>query len=146
MPDRPAAEAFIDAYRRTFESFDVDAITACFTFPCQVVGQADGVGVASVPAPEAWRPQVERIVGAYRLLGVRSAAVESMRIVEVTPGIAHAIVRWALQALDGSPVYAFTASYTLVDTSGGPRIAAIAHDEGPKLQFALARAQAGRPA
>jgi len=36
MVERAAVEAFIDRYRTTFESFDVDAITACFAFPCQV--------------------------------------------------------------------------------------------------------------
>ena len=40
MPDRAAAEAFIDTYRRTFESFDVAAITALYAFPVQVVGDA----------------------------------------------------------------------------------------------------------
>src|SRR3954452_4756219 len=65
MPDDAAARAFIDDYRRTFESFDVAAITAMYSFPVQVVGEADGVSVVSVPTPEGWSPQVERIVGAY---------------------------------------------------------------------------------
>jgi hypothetical protein len=141
MPDRAATEAFIDDYRRTFESFDADAIAGHFAFPCQVATQGETVGVVSVPDVEAWRPQIERIVGAYRLLGVRSANVESLTVLEVTPGIAHARVRWGLQQAGGSPVYAFTASYLIVDVANGPRIVAIAHDETPMLMAAVARAR-----
>ena len=146
--DRQAAEAFIEGYRATFETMDVSAITDRFVFPCHVAGQAGEVSVASVPDVAVWTASIERIVGAYKLIGIASAAVESLRVVEVTPGIAHAVVRWNLRDADGGTVYAFNASYTLVDTAGGPRIAAIAHDEGPKLQMAMAKAKAnpGRPA
>jgi hypothetical protein len=141
MPDRAAAEAFIDAYRRTFETFDVAAIAACYAFPVQVVGETDGVSVVSIPVAEAWIPQVERIVGAYRLLGVAGATVARLDIDEVTPGIAHATVTWSLHTASGDPVYDFTASYTLADLPEGTRIVVIAHDETPKLLAAVARAR-----
>lgn len=142
MPDRTAAEAFIDGYGRTFESFDVDAVVARFAFPLQVTGEGrHAVTVVSVPDATAWRPQIERLVGAYRLLGVATATVEALNVAEVTPRVAHAMVRWALTTADGSAVYAFTASYTLVDGPDGTRITAIAHDETPKLMAAVARAR-----
>lgn len=142
MPDRTAAEAFIDGYRRTFESFDVAAVAAHFAFPLQVASEGgDAVTVVSVPDAKAWRPQIERIVGAYRLLDVAGATVEELRVAEVTPRVAHAVVRWGLATADGSPVYAFTASYTLVDGPDGIGITAIAHDETPKLMAAVARAR-----
>ncbi|HEY3335756.1 MAG TPA: hypothetical protein VGK16_11040 [Candidatus Limnocylindrales bacterium] len=141
MPDRAAAERFIDTYRRTFESYDVAAIAACYAFPVQVVGEADGVSVASIPTAEGWAAQVDRIVGAYRLLGVAGAMVARLDVDEVTPGIAHATVTWSLRTAAGDPVYDFTASYTLADLAGGTRIVAIAHDETPKLLAAIARAR-----
>ena len=141
MPDRAAAEAFIDAYRRTFESFDVAAIAGCYAYPVQVVGEADGVAVASVPAADAWVPQVQRIVGAYRLLGVAGATITRLDVAEVTPGIAHATVTWSLHTAAREPVYDFTASYTLADLAEGTRIVAVAHDETPKLLAAVARAR-----
>ena len=141
MPDRAAAEAFIDAYRRTFETFDVAAIAACYAYPVQVVGEADGVSVTSIPSAEGWVPQVERIVGAYRLLGVARATVARLDVDEVTPGIAHATVTWSLQTAAGDPVYDFTGSYTLADLPEGTRIVALAHDETPKLLAAVARAR-----
>jgi hypothetical protein len=141
MPDEPGAKAFIDRYRRTFERFDLDAITACYAFPVLVVGQADGVTTTSVPTADAWRPQVERIVGAYRLLRVAGATVAALDVALVTPGIAHATVTWSLHTASGDPVYDFTASYTLADLAEGTRIVAIAHDETPRLLAAVARAQ-----
>jgi hypothetical protein len=146
MPDRAAAEAFIDDYRGAFEAFDAEAVAARFTFPLQVAADADGVRLTVVPGPDEWRPQIERIVGAYRALGVRGATVDDLRIVEVTPRIAHAVVRWSLLDPDRRRIYGFTASYLLVDGEAGVRIAAVAHDEGPKLAFALAKARGGRPA
>src|SRR3954452_14737113 len=107
MPDEAVATAFIDRYRRTFESFDLDAITACYAFPVLVVSQGDRVTTMSVPAAEAWRPQVERIVGAYRLLGVSGATIASLGIAVVTPGIAHATMTWSLHTASGDPVYDF---------------------------------------
>ena len=131
----------MDGYRRTFEAFDVDAICGAFAFPMQVVGDAAEVGVVVAPTLETWRPQVERIVGAYRLLGVTSSAVESLDVTEVTPRIAHATVRWGLKDAAGGAIYAFTASYTVAETADGPRIVAIAHDESPRLAAAVARAR-----
>ena len=143
MVERAAVEAFIDRYRTTFESFDVDTIAACFAFPCQVTSDGESVTVTSVPTVEAWRPGIERIVGAYRLLGVRSATVAELRVVDVTHHVAEAVVRWTLTDAAGAAVYDFHASYTLADLGDGLLITAIVHDETPKLLAAVARRQAG---
>ena len=141
--DTGAVTAFIDGYRRTFETFDVDAICGGFAFPVQVVGDAGEVAVVVVPSLDEWVPQIERIVGAYRLLGVVSSTVESLEVTEVTPRVAHATVRWGLRDAARGAVYAFTASYTIAATADGPRIVAIAHDETPKLAAAVSRARGG---
>ena len=146
MGDEGAIRAFIDGYRRTFETFDVDAITACFAFPLQVVGDGDPVAPVAIPDREAWQPQIERIVGAYRLIGVRRAEVRALRVVPATPHVAHAIVGWSLRDAAGAVIYDFDASYTVATAAGGWRIVGIVHDETPKLQLAVARAQAGRAA
>jgi hypothetical protein len=141
--DTGAVTAFVDGYRRAFETFDLDAICGLFAFPLQVVGDAGEVGIVVVTSREAWQPQVERIVGAYRLLGAASSAIESLEVTEVTPRVAHATVRWRLRDRDGGTIYAFTASYTLAETADGPRVVAIAHDETPKLAAAVAKARGG---
>ena len=143
MADEAAVRAFMGRYRATFESFDVDAIAAHFSFPCQVTSDADTVSVAVAPTVEAWRPGIERIIGAYRLLGVGSATVAELRVVPVTSHVAHAVVRWALVDAAGAGVYEFDASYTLADFGDGLRITAIAHNETSRLLAAVARRQAG---
>lgn len=140
VTDRAAVEAFIDGYRRTFETFDAGAVAGCFAFPLHVTGEGAVASLVAVPTVEAWRPAIERIVGAYRLLGVGRARVRSLDVAEVSPQIAQALIHWDLRTVDDQPVYDFHASYTVADTADGLRITAVAHDEGPKLANAVARA------
>ena len=139
MADRAAVEAFIDEYRQTFESFDAAAVARLFAFPLHVTGEAHDVSLAAVPTVEAWQPAIERIIGAYRTLGVAGADVRSLEVVDVTTRIAHATVHWDLHRADGHTVYDFHASYTVAETPDGLRITAIAHDEGPRLASAMAK-------
>ncbi len=142
MTEQVAAKQFLDEYRTTFERFDVAAVAAFFAFPLQVTGDAANVTVVSVPTLEAWLPQLERIVGAYRLLGVASADARDVRVVAVTSRISQVSVNWVLLDGEGKVVYDFHASYTVADLCAGLLITAIAHDEGPRLMAALARRQA----
>ena len=142
MTDKTPAELFLSDYRETFERFDVAAVAAFFAFPLQVTGDAAEVTVVSVPTLEAWLPQIERIVGAYRLLGVAWASPGDIRIRLVTERIAQVTVDWELDDAQHDCVYDFNASYTLADFGAGLRITAIAHNERPKLTAALARKQA----
>jgi hypothetical protein len=141
--DHTDGERFIEGYKATFESFDLEAITGWFAFPCQVASEGEHVTVVSVPTGDAWRPQIARIIGAYRLLGVVRAEILDLRAVPVTPRVGHAVVTWGLRGADDAAIYDFHASYTLADTGAGLRIIAIAHDETPRLMAAVARAQAG---
>ncbi|MCB0912779.1 MAG: hypothetical protein KDB60_14295 [Propionibacteriaceae bacterium] len=136
--DHRAAQEFLEGYRTTFESLEAAAITAKFAFPCQVIGQADGVTISAATDAQQWAASIERIVAAYRVLGVASASASSVQVLSVTSGCALVLVTWDLESAGASRVYSFTACYTVVETDDGPRIAAIVHDEGPKLQQALA--------
>lgn len=142
--DQQVAEQFLEEYRTTFSALDTAAITALFAFPCQVVGDTGTVGVVSVPTAEAWAAAIERIVGAYRVLGVTTATPAGVQVVPVTAGSALVALTWQLEDGEGRPVYSFDACYTVVDTGAGPRIVAVVHDESVKLQQALAGATQGR--
>jgi hypothetical protein len=139
MADREAVEAFIKGYQATFERFDVAGISGHFAFPLHVTGEAHEVSLAVVPSPEHWTPAIERIVGAYRTLGVTHAEVRSLEVADVTARIAQANVHWDLRRADGHPVYDFHSSYTVAVTPGGLRITAVAHDEGPRMAAAMAK-------
>jgi hypothetical protein len=134
MGEPSAVQDFLDAYRRAFEAFDVPALVDLFSCPCQITSDADRVVVTDVPSRDAWIPQIERLVAAYRAIGVRSAEVLELHVDELTPRLAQATARWRLVDGDGQPLYEFDASYTLGDLGEGMRITAIAHNETPRLR------------
>ena len=139
MADRSQVEAFLEAYRAGFEALEVEALVDPFSYPCVVTTDATAVAVTIVPSREAWIPQLERLVDAYRALAVRSPEVVILQVSELTPRLAQATVRWTLVDATGARIYDFDASYTLADLGDGMRITAIAHNEAALLRAAVAR-------
>jgi hypothetical protein len=135
--ERSRVDTFLGVYRAAFEAFDVAAIAELFSYPCQITSDADEVTVTTVPTRETWLPELERLVDAYRAIGVRSAEILELRVVELTPRLAQATVRWRLADGEGEPIYNFGASYTLVDLDGSTRVTAIAHGETAALREAI---------
>jgi hypothetical protein len=135
-----AAHTFLDGYRAAFVRRDADALLDCFTYPVHVTSVAGGDATVSIAASrDEWRPVLDYLLDAYAKLGVADAGVPELDVAEPLDGVAHARVHWQLRREDGSAVYDFTAVYTLARVDGALRVAAIAHDELPKLQAALAR-------
>jgi hypothetical protein len=135
---RGRVEAFFDAYRVAFEAFDVGAVADLFSYPCQLTSDAGKIAVTVVPSREVWAPQIERLVAAYRAIGVGSAKIIELQVKELSPQLAQATVRWGLLDGNGRTLYEFDASYTLADLGQGLRITAIAHNETPRLRALLA--------
>jgi Domain of unknown function (DUF4440) len=130
---------FFDEYRGAFARGDRDALAAMFAFPVQVVsasGEDDGP-VVSVAGEEEWGALLERLLAAYRGLGVTDAAPLELAVVEPLARVASARVHWELRREDGSAIYDFNAVYTLVRLGAAWRVAAIVHDELPKLHAAM---------
>ena len=142
MAGDSSIQAFLDSYQRAFEAFDAVAIVDQFCYPCQITSDAAEVTVTIVPTREAWIPQIERLVGTYRAIGVHAAEQVELRLNELTPRLAQAAVRWRLVDRDGRQLYEFDASYTLADFGHGFRIGAIAHNEAPQLNALLERLRA----
>lgn len=138
----PDLQAFFDDYRSTFARYDAGALAELFAFPFHVVSDTEEVTPLSVAGRQAWIGVLEGLLGAYRTLGVAKGEPLELDVVELTSRVASARVHWELRRDDASPIYDFTAVYTVAQISGAWRVAAIAHDELPKLQAALAR-QAG---
>jgi hypothetical protein len=137
MPEPSKTQHFLDAYRAAFEAFDVEAIVDLFSYPCQITSDAGEVTVTTVGSREAWVPQVERLVSAYREIGVRSAAFLELHVIELSARLAQVTVRWALADGKGRSIYDFEASYSLADHGNGMRITAITHNEMPRLRAAI---------
>ena len=132
--ERSSVEAFFEAYRAAFEAFDVTAIADLFAYPCQITGDSDEVAVATVPGREVWVPTLERLVAAYRAMGVGSAERLQSDVTELSPRLAQATVHWRLLDGEGRRIYDFEAAYTLADLGHGLQIAALAHNEPPRLR------------
>lgn len=139
MTDPGRIRAFLAAYRTAFESFDPAAIADLFAYPCTISGD-DGRATV-IPSREAWLTGLDRLVDAYRAIGVRSAEAMTVDEHDLGARLAVALVRWRL-AGDHGPLYEFDACYTLLDPGDGLRIVAIAHNETARLR---ARMTTGRP-
>ena len=70
-------------------------------------------------------------------MGVTTGEILELTVLDVTAMVVVVRVHWALRRDDGSDVYDFTSVYTLAHSDGSLRIAAVAHDELPKLTAAL---------
>ncbi len=133
-------DVFLHSYRTAFEDLDATQVAAHFAFPLHVASDTGEVTFSTVASSADWLSQVERLVDAYRRIGVRSAHPEETGIQAVSPRLVQVRVRWRLRDGAGAEVYEFSTGYTLADVRGGLRIAALAHDELPRLRARLARA------
>ena len=129
--------AFFDEYRATFARYDAEALADLFAFPFHVVSDTEEIAPMSVANRDDWLGVLQGLLGGYRTLGVASGEPLELAVTELTPRLASARVHWELRRDDGSAIYRFTAVYTLARVGGRWRVAAIAHDELPKLQAAL---------
>jgi hypothetical protein len=124
---------FLASYRSAFEAYDADGIVCFYSFPCHVV--SDGDRVASLPfeGPAALKPAVERVLQLHRKIGVKSGRLLLLEITELSPRLAGLMLRFEMQDADGAPLYDYQGFYSLVATDDGYRIAAICHNQIPRL-------------
>jgi hypothetical protein len=140
--DPPAeVDAFFGSYREAFERFDVSAVADHFSYPVHTTSEAGKTPVISVSSREEWIGRVNQLLGAYQQIGVASAQAVSTTVLELSPRLYQAALRWALHSANGEVLYRFDAVYTLAKIDGSLTIAAVAHNELPRLQAWLARRQ-----
>jgi hypothetical protein len=132
-------QAFFDSYRAAFERRDARAIAEHFRFPLHVTGDAGEITVVSVPSVDAWLPQLERLLGAYGSMDVRTAQLLDARITRMSPRLVQAAVCWSLRSSAGTVVYEFDAAYTLAGSGAPLKITAIAHNEQLRAREAVAK-------
>ena len=135
----PDIKAFFDSYRAAFERRDAKAIADHFRFPLHVTGDAGEVTVVSIPSVEAWIPQLDRLLGLYAQLDVKTAQMREARTTRFSPRLAQAAIAWALESSAGRTIYEFDATYTFVATGDALKITAIAHNEQLRAREAMAK-------
>ncbi len=132
-------QAFFESYRSAFEKRDATAIALHFRFPLHVTGDAGQVTTVVVPSIDAWKPQLERLLGAYQQFGVATAEVLSSQITRFSPRLAVAAIKWRLVNAAGAAIYEFEATYTLAQSDDGLKVVAIAHNEQLRAREAMAK-------
>jgi SnoaL-like domain len=144
VSERHEIEEFLNAYRNAFRAFDASAVADLFTYPCQITSDAAERPITTVADRGAWVRQLERLLDAYRELGVRSAEILDAQVAELSQRVVQATVRWRLLDEAGARIYDFDASYTLIDFGQGMQLAAIAHNETARLRAALEQTRPGQ--
>ncbi len=129
-------DEFFARYAADFATYDAATVARHFAYPMQAAG-VTGAGPDVVTAGrEAWSGVLDRLLGAYRDLGVTAGRIRELEVITLGHGLQVASVGWTLLRADGSRVYDFDACYTLIGSAGDLRITAIAHNELPRLQAA----------
>jgi len=124
---------FLDSYRSAFEAFDTEAIVAHFLFPCHIVGDAEDVSLMPLAKASEGRAGVERVLALHRELGVHSGRILDLDVVELSPRMAGMVLRYEFFDRAGRALYDFQGLYTLVRVDRRYRIAAISHNQIPRL-------------
>ena len=76
---------------------------------------------------------ITRFLSLYRKAGVSGGAILRCVPTFLSPRLASARIRWRVDGEDGSALYEFDSVYSLVKPADAWRIAAIAHNEMPRL-------------
>lgn len=129
---------FFDEYASAFARYDAQALADLFAFPLHVVSDTEDITPTSIPNRDGWLGVLRWLLDAYRALGVAGSEPLALDLTEVTPRLASVRAHWELRRQDGSRIYDFMAIYTLAQVGEAWRIAAVAHDEVPKLRSAMA--------
>jgi len=124
---------FLDSYGSAFETFDTEAILTHFLFPCHIVSDADDVALMPLANASQIRVGVERVLALHRELGVRSGRRLDLDVIEMSPRMAGLVLRHEFIDAAGQALYDFQGIYTLVKVGGRYRIAAISHNQIPRL-------------
>src|SRR3979411_1886392 len=82
-------KAFLEAYASAFQRLDKDAVADRYAYPAHVVTYNGGVRLLAVPTRDAWTAVIERILQMYGAMGVRTAAMVDLRVIDISPTVAQ---------------------------------------------------------
>jgi ketosteroid isomerase-like protein len=138
-----AVRACMESYLDAFERLDAAAIADHFAYPSHIASDASEVVLLQIANRQDCLAAVEKVVAMHRQLEAPSGAICDLSVVELSPRLAQASLRMEAHGRTGAMLYDFEAIYTLAQTRDGWRIAAIAHNQIPRLLDCLAQRQSG---
>ena len=128
-----AVMEFLDSYRTAFESYDTEAIVEHYAFPCAITGDSETIAPILFEGAEQCSAGVNYVLSLHRAIGVTQGQPLLLEITELSPRLAGMMIRYQMQDQRGEPLYDFQGFYTLARTAAGYRIAAICHNQIPRL-------------
>ena len=131
--------AFFASYRAAFDRHDPDSIVGHFVYPCHFVSDADPVALMPIANEQDCRMGVERVLGWHRDIGAVAGELTEFIVTELSPRLASVSLKVDLHDKAGRRLYDFHGLYTLVRKSDAWKIAAISHNQIPRLRSCVAR-------
>jgi hypothetical protein len=128
-----AVMEFLDSYRTAFEGYDTEAIVEHFAFPCAITADSEIIAPVVFEGAEQCSAGVNHVLSLHRAIGVSQGKPLLLEITELSPRLAGLMLRYQMQDRDGKPLYDFQGFYSLARTAAGYRIAAICHNQIPRL-------------
>jgi hypothetical protein len=126
-------EEALDAYFAAYRRDDIEAILDWFALPCHFVSDADPVALMPLATREAARPGVERVLSWHRAIGATQRRVVKQSIIELSPQLSCVNIKVDLEDAAGAKLYDFEGVYTFVRSGESWRVAAITHNQIPRL-------------
>jgi hypothetical protein len=127
-------EAFFASYRDAFDRYDSNSIVAHFVYPCHFVSDADPVALLPIASEQDCRVGVDRVLGWHRTIGVVSGEVTEFIVTELSPRLVSVSLKKDFHDDAGRRLYDFQGVYILVRRDGFWKLAAISHNQIPRLQ------------
>jgi hypothetical protein len=136
-------KAFFRAYCAAFEALDVEAIADCVAYPSHIVSDGDDVTLIAITNRQECLATMNRVVELHRELGAPSGRIHDLSILELSPRLVQASLHMEVLDRASNHLYDFQATYSLARFSGAWRIAAIAHNQIPRLLKCVTQREAG---
>ncbi len=130
--------AFFESYREAFSAWDPERVVEHYTFPAQIVGQADAPRIVCLDSAAALVDVVRSVLARYEQVGCKSAAINSLETEALSAHIARAQLNWGLLDVNGKELFNFDTLYTVVQWASAWKIASVvAYNEVPRIQAFL---------
>ena len=126
-------QAFLDSYGAAFDRYDADAVAAHFLLPGHVTVDNPQVALVAMTDIAQCRAGTERVLALHREIGAAASRTIQFRVSALSPRLAVLDLRSEFVDGEGRALYDFEGFYTLAKTPDGWRIAAIAHNQMPRL-------------
>jgi hypothetical protein len=139
-------EDALAAYFKDYRENRIEDILDWFLIPCHFVSDTDE-GPAQMPLTtrEACRAGAQRVLDWHRRIGAGRGRIVKQTIIELSPRMACVDVKVEIEDPAGAKLYDFESIYTFVRPEEAWKVAAISHNQIPRL-LARVRASEETPA